>query len=57
MMRLMRLLESWWWSVSHPLWDEPERDETTPQAFAAFVAKSKHPPECEGGCQCPPEAS
>jgi hypothetical protein len=33
-------------------WDPPERDETTTQAFAEYVAKSKHPPECMGGCRC-----
>jgi hypothetical protein len=47
-----RWLQSWWWSVSHPEWDEPPRDETTPRAFAEFVAKRKHPDACRGGCQC-----
>ena len=52
MRNFLRDLESAWWAFIHPLWDEPPRDETTPQAFAEFVAKSKHPQECNRGCQC-----
>lgn len=33
-------------------WPEPERDNTTPEVIAAWVAKHKHPPECAGGCRC-----
>lgn len=50
-MKWMRRLESWWWNRIH-VWDEPPRDETTPQAFAEFVAKRKHPDACRGGCRC-----
>lgn len=49
-MRLMRRLESWWWNRIHSEFDEP--DVTTSQAFAAFVANSKHPDACKHGCQC-----
>jgi len=39
------------WSLVHRLldkrvtWDHEDDDRTTQDAFAAFVAKSKHPPE------------
>lgn len=52
-MRLMRRLESWWWNRSKPEFDEP--DVTTPTVIAEWIAKSKHPPACKGGCQCKPE--
>lgn len=40
-------------------WDPPERDETTPQSFAEYVAKSKHPTGCDGtdNCGCAGSAS
>lgn len=52
MRNFLRDLESAWWHWLKPEFQEPERDETTPQAFAEFVAKSKHPQECAGGCRC-----
>lgn len=52
MIHPFRRLESWWWSVSHPEWDEPERDETTPQLIRDWIASHRHPAECSVGCQC-----
>ena len=48
----IRWLESWWWRKSHPLWEEPEPDETTVQVIADWIAANKHPAECAGGCRC-----
>lgn len=37
----------------HPQpWLAPERDETTPEVIAAWIAAHKHPAECASGCQC-----
>jgi hypothetical protein len=33
-------------------WPPPERDETTPQVIAEWIASRRHPPECAGGCRC-----
>jgi hypothetical protein len=33
-------------------WPEPERDATTPQVIADWIAAHKHPAECAGGCRC-----
>lgn len=49
---LRRDLETAWWRFFKPEWDEPPRDETTPQVIAAWIAKHKHPAECAVGCQC-----
>jgi hypothetical protein len=51
---LRRDLESAWWRFIHPEWDEPPRDETTPQVIAAWIATHKHPDSCRTGCQCGP---
>lgn len=52
MRHLYRRFQSWVWNLIHPEWDEPPRDETTPQVIADWVAKHRHPPGCAGGCQC-----
>lgn len=51
-MSILRRIESWWWSVSHPEWDEPERDDTTPVVIAGWIARHKHPATCDGGDPC-----
>jgi hypothetical protein len=41
-----------WRHFVHPV-EEPEpADTTTPDAFAAFVAASKHPDTCDGTDDC-----
>jgi hypothetical protein len=45
-------LQSAWWHFIHPEWDEPPRDETTPEVISAWIAKHKHPDACRGGCRC-----
>jgi hypothetical protein len=31
---------------------EPDEDEVSRAAFNQWIAGSKHPPECVGGCRC-----
>lgn len=49
-MKWMRRLESWWWSKSHPEWEEP--DATTPAVIRDWIASHRHPAECAWGCRC-----
>jgi len=50
---LLHRLRSWVWSRIHPLYDEPDDyDEVSTAAFRQWIAGSKHPPECIGGCRC-----
>lgn len=51
-MRPLRRLQSWWWNRLHPEFDEPDYDEVSHAARLQFVAGSRHPKECDSGCQC-----
>lgn len=48
----IRWAQSWWWNKLHPEWDEPPRDETTPEVIAGWIGRHRHPDACRGGCQC-----
>lgn len=50
------------WVLSRGRWPElPDEDKQSiadqVAARTAWVQSHRHPPACNGGCQCPPEAS
>lgn len=52
MRNFLRDIESAWWHFLKPEFEEPPRDETTPQVIADWIATHRHPDACRLGCQC-----